>query len=124
LLRAMKTGLDVSRESSYDSNPNQRSLNMHEPNEDVAGYIAARVLGEDSETPPQQPLHTMSLRLPYEMAAYLIELAGTTDTSRVEMARQLVQAGIDAVLSRLPAEVAYDIRTAAQERLQDMLSEL
>ena len=61
---------------------------MHEPNEDVAGYIAARVLGEDSETPPQQPLHSMSLRLPYEMAAYLIELAGTTDTSRVEMARQ------------------------------------
>lgn len=97
---------------------------MHEPNEDVAGYIAARVLGEDSETPPQQPLHTMSLRLPYEMAAYLIELAGTTDTSRVEMARQLVQAGIDSVLSRLPAEVAHDIRTAAQERLQDMLSEL
>ena len=48
---------------------------MQEPNEDVAGYIAARVLGEDSETPPQQPLHTMSLRLPYEMAAYLIELA-------------------------------------------------
>ncbi len=96
---------------------------MHEPNEDVAGYIAARVLGEDSETPPQQPLHAMSLRLPYEMAAYLTEPAGATDTSRVEMARQLVQAGIDAVLSRLPAEVAYDIRTAAQERLQDMLSE-
>ena len=97
---------------------------MQEHSEDVAGYIAARVLGEDSETPPQQPLHTMSLRLPYEMAAYLIELAGTTDTSRVEMARQLVQAGIDAVLSRLPAEVAYDIRCAANERLQDMISEL
>ena len=29
---------------------------MQEFNEDVAGYIAARVLGEDSETPPQQPL--------------------------------------------------------------------
>ena len=25
---------------------------MQEFNEDVAGYIAARVLGEDSETPP------------------------------------------------------------------------
>lgn len=96
---------------------------MREPDEDVAGYIAARVLGEDSETPPQQPLHTMSLRLPYEMAAYLIELAGTTDTSRVEMARQLVQAGIDAVFSRLPPEVAYDIREAARERLRLMLSE-
>ena len=96
---------------------------MHEPNEDVAGYIAARVLGEDSETPPQQPLHTMSLRLPYEMAAYLIELAGHLDTGGIGGSCQLVQAGIDAVLSRLPAEVAYDIRTAAQERLQDMLSE-
>ena len=74
--------------------------------------------------PPQQPLHLMSLRLPYEMAAYLIELAGTTDTSRVEMARQLVQAGIDAVLSRLPAEVAYDIHEAARERLSEMMSEL
>ena len=63
--------------------------------------------------PPAAAL--MSLRLPYEMAAYLIELAGTTDTSRVEMARQLVQAGIDAVLARLPAEVAYDIHEAARE---------
>lgn len=97
---------------------------MQEFNEDVAGYIASRVLGEDSETPPQQPLHAMSLRLPYEMAAYLIELAGTTDTSRVEMARQLVQAGIDAVLSRLPAEVAYGIHEAARERLSEMMSEL
>ena len=96
---------------------------MQEPSEDVAGYIAARVLGEDSK-PPAAAAALMSLRLPYEMAAYLIELAGTTDTSRVEMARQLVQAGIDAVLSRLPAEVAYDIHEAARERLSEMMSEL
>ena len=49
--RPEKTGLDVSRESSYDSRLNQRSLNMQEFNEDVAGYIAARVLGEDSKPP-------------------------------------------------------------------------
>ena len=91
---------------------------------DIAAYIAARVLGEDSDTPPQQPLHAMSLRLPYDMAAYLIELAGTTDTSRVEMARQLVQAGIDSVLARLPSEVAVDIHEAARERLADMMSEI
>ena len=95
---------------------------MQEFNEDVAGYIAARVLGEDSKPPAAAAL--MSLRLPYEMAAYLIELAGTTDTSRVEMARQLVQAGIDAVLARLPAEVAHDIHEAARERLSEMMSEL
>ena len=75
-------------------------------------------------TPPSSRCTLMSLRLPYEMAAYLIELAGTTDTSRVEMARQLVQAGIDAVLSRLPAEVAYGIHEAARERLSEMMSEL
>lgn len=97
---------------------------MNEQDDDIAGYIAARVLGEDSDTPPQQPLHAMSLRLPYEMAAYLIELAGATDTSRVEMARQLVQAGINSVLSRLPAEVAVDIHEAARERLADMISEI
>ena len=95
---------------------------MQEFNEDVAGYIASRVLGEDSKPPAAAAL--MSLRLPYEMAAYLIELAGTTDTSRVEMARQLVQAGIDAVLSRLPSEVAHDIHEAARERLAEMMSEL
>jgi predicted transcriptional regulator len=97
---------------------------MNEHDDDIAGYIAARVLGEDSDTPPQQPLHAMSLRLPYEMAAYLIELAGATDTSRVEMARQLVQAGINSVLARLPAEVAVDIHEAARERLADMISEI
>ena len=72
---------------------------------------------------PQQPLRDEPSPS-YEMAAYLIELAGTTDTSRVEMARQLVQAGIDAVLARLPAEVAYDIHEAARERLSEMMSEL
>ncbi len=97
---------------------------MDNDDEDVTGYIAARILGEDSDTPQQQPLHTMSLRLPYEMAAFVIELAGTADTSRVEMARLLVQAGIDSVLSRLPPEVAHDTREAARERLADMMSEL
>lgn len=91
--------------------------------EDTTGYIAARLLGEDSDGPAHQPLHTMSLRLPMEMAAFVIELAGSADTSRVEMARLLVQAGIDSVLSRLPPEVAYDTREAARERLSDMLSE-
>ena len=97
---------------------------MQEFNADVAGYIAERNHKKETKNTHQQPLHAMSLRLPYEMAAYLIELAGTTDTSHNEKNRQLVQAGIDAVLSRLPAEVAYDIHEAARERLSEMMSEL
>lgn len=96
---------------------------MHEPDDDVTGYIAGLLLGQEPEVPAQQPLHTMSLRLPLEMAAYVFELATTADKSRVEMARLLVQAGIDSVLSRLPPEVAYDTREAARERLIDMISE-
>ena len=96
---------------------------MNEPDDDVTGYIAGLILGHEPEAPHQQPLHTMSLRLPLEMAAYVFELAITADKSRVEMARLLVQAGIDSVLSRLPPEVAYDTCEAARERLADMISE-
>ncbi len=96
---------------------------MHEPDDDVTGYIAGLLLGQELESPHQQPLHTMSLRLPLEMAAYVFELAITAEKSRVEMARLLVQAGIDSVLSRLPPEIAYDTREAARERLISMISE-
>ena len=96
---------------------------MHEPDDDVTGYIAGLLLGREPETPHQHPLYTMTLRLPLEMAAYLFELATTADKSRVEMARLLVQAGIDSVLSRLPPEIAYDTREAARERLISMISE-
>ena len=96
---------------------------MHEPDDDVTGYIAGLLLGQELESPHQQPLHTMSLRLPLEMAAYVFELAITADKSRVEMARLLVHAGIDSVLSRLPPEIADDTREAARERLISMISE-
>lgn len=96
---------------------------MHKPDDDVTGYIAGLLLGQELESPHQQPLHTMSLRLPLEMAAYVFELAITADKSRVEMARLLVQAGIDSVLSRLPPEIADDTREAARERLISMISE-
>lgn len=96
---------------------------MEHIDEDTSGYIAQRLLGDDSDAPSNQPLHTMSLRLPMEMAAYVIEMASSADTSRNEMARLLLQAGVDSVLARLPAEVAYDTREAARERLRDMMAE-
>lgn len=97
---------------------------MEHMNEDTSDYIARRLLGEDSDAPSYQPLHTMSLRLPMETAAFVIELATSADTSRNEMARLLLQAGIDSVLARLPAEAAYDTREAARERLRDMMAEV
>ena len=96
---------------------------MQEPDEDITGYITSLLLGEEPDTTQQQPVHTMSLRLPMDTAALLIELALSADKSRVEMARLLVWAGIDSVLSRLPVETAHDIREAARERLDEMLSE-
>lgn len=97
---------------------------MEYMDEDTSGYIVQRLLGGDSDAQSHQPLHTMSLRLPMETAAFVIELAISADTSRNEMARLLLQAGIDSVLARLPAEAAYDTREAARERLRDMMAEV
>lgn len=92
------------------------------PDEDVSAYIAGLLLSGGEQEPPQQaPMYTMSLRLPIEMAAYVFELASTADKSRVEMARLLVQAGIDAVFDRLPPEIAYETRSAARARGLNML---
>lgn len=97
---------------------------INEPDEDVSGYIANLLTGEDMSNEVDQPrIHTMTLRLPMEMASYLIVMAQNADRSRVEMGRLLVQAGIDSVLSRLPPEVAIDTREAAHERFLEMISE-
>lgn len=91
--------------------------------DDTAAYVAGLLMGNEPEPPHQQPMHTMSLRLPLEMAAYVFELASTSEKSRVEMARLLIQAGIDSVLQRLPPEIAYETREGAFSRLADMISE-
>lgn len=89
--------------------------------QDVSGFVAGLLSGRDDTPQPQLPLHAMSLRIPMELASYLIVMAEGGDKSRNEMARLLMQAGVDSVLSRLPPEVAVDMRQAAFERYQEMI---
>ena len=97
---------------------------MHHPDDDeVSGYIAGLMLGADDPPPTDAPLHPMTIRIPYPLAAQLIELSGHIGKSRNETARLLLHAGLEAVLKRLPAEVADDFSEAASERLQDMDNE-
>lgn len=87
---------------------------------DVSGYIAGLILGAEDPVGQGSPLHSMSIRIPLELAAYVIEMATSTGKSRNEMARLLLQAGVDEVLGRLPAEASEDIRLAVGERFGDM----
>lgn len=87
---------------------------------DVSGYIAGLILGAEEPVGQGSPLHSMSIRIPLELAAYVIEMAISTDKSRNEMARLLLQAGVDEVLGRLPTEASEDIRLAVVERFCDM----
>lgn len=89
--------------------------------EDVSGYIADLLSGADEVPQAHIPLHIMSVRIPMDLAAHLIVMAESGDKSRNEMARLLLQAGVDAVLSRLPPEIAFDMREAARERYQEMI---
>lgn len=98
---------------------------MYSPKEDIAQYLAEQLMGSPEELEPaSQHLHLMTARLPLDLAAMVIELAGSTDKSRVEMIRLLIIAGIDSVFSRMPEEVVADIRQAAEERFQIMTSEV
>jgi hypothetical protein len=93
---------------------------MNEIDQDVTDYIAGLISGTDDVHVQVEPLHSMSLRLPIDLTAYLFVMAEHGDKSRNEMARLLLQAGIDSVISRLPPEVAHDIRESACERYQDL----
>jgi hypothetical protein len=89
--------------------------------EDISGFVADLLSGKEDISRPELPLHAMSLRIPLELAAYVIVMAESGDKSRNEMARLLMQAGVDSVLSRLPQEVAVDTRQAAFERYKEMI---
>ena len=93
-------------------------------NDDVSDYVANLLMGNDDPPAEAQQLHAMSIRIPYELAAYLIVMAEAGDRSRNEMARLLLQAGVDSVLGRLPPEISVDTREAAMERFQEMISEI
>lgn len=89
------------------------------PAEDTAAFVAGLLIDEELADPPGT--FSMSLRLPVTLAASLIVMAEQGGKSRNEMARMIIQAGLDDIFSRLPVEVAGDLHEAIRERATDLL---
>lgn len=84
---------------------------------DAAGRIASRVLLVDDIPDDLEELHAFSVRVPASMKALIDELAEHASQSRNSMAIDLLSAGIEEVISRLPPDLANDIYEAAHGRM-------
>lgn len=80
---------------------------------DMAGLIVSRMLRGDFAQDDDQELFAVSVRIPGSTRAMLDAMATQAGVSRNSMAIELMQAGIQDVLSKLPDEVAHDLAEAA-----------
>lgn len=85
--------------------------------EDLAGRIVSRILQDDGIEDEPEELHAVSVRLPSTTKAMVDELAESAGLSRNAMTIDLVRAGIESVLSRLPDPIAEEMREGAVGRL-------
>ena len=76
---------------------------------DAAGRIASRMLQEDYDTGDAEELYPVSIRLPVTLRAMLDAMAQQVGCSRNTMAIDLLRAGIQDVMSRLPEPVVADL---------------
>ena len=81
------------------------------------------VRNDDEEADFGNPgLFAMSVRLPSNIASLVSAMADNGKCSRNEMANLIVEAGIDAILSAIPSELAADIQHDAQSNITDFIS--
>ena len=80
---------------------------------DTAGRIAARMLQDDFDDDAPEELFPVSIRIPETMRAMLDAMAQQAGCSRNSMAIDLLRAGIQDVLSRLPEDAANDLISEA-----------
>lgn len=78
-------------------------------NVDVAGRIASRMLLDTDSPDYTDELFAMSVRVPEPLKIMIDGMAKQVGVSRNTMAIDLLRAGIQNVLSKLPAEVAQEL---------------
>ena len=76
---------------------------------DAAGRIASRMLLDDYDEVGQDELFSMSLRVPERVRAVIDSMAEMAGLSRNSMCIELLRAGIEDVISRLPDELRAEL---------------
>lgn len=80
---------------------------------DPAGRIASRMLQDDYDEGEVHEYFGISLRVPQPVRAMVDAMAQQAGVSRNVMAIDLLRAGIQDVLSKLPPELASDLAEEA-----------
>lgn len=75
---------------------------------DAASRIAARLMTDDDSFPTETELFAVSVRIPESLKTVIDELATDASVSRNTMIIDLLRAGVDDVLSKLPPEMAAE----------------
>lgn len=89
------------------------------PDDNSAAARAAGLfsVGPDSDDFDVPGTYSMSLRFPLKLAAYIAVMADQADISRNEMAKLIVQAGVQEILSRTPDGIRAEIENALPEQV-------
>lgn len=97
--------------------------NLFEGDNDPAARIAGLIFvsQEDGDSEEAEGVFAMTARVPIQTASAVTVLAEHAGLSRNEMVKLLLKAGIAESLSRLPPELADEIRQEAYDRIQDFI---
>lgn len=81
--------------------------------DDIAGRIASQMYVEGPHATEAYEMFSMSLRVPEPVRAMIDAMASAAGVSRNVMSADLLRAGIQSVLSSVPAPIADELREEA-----------
>jgi hypothetical protein len=89
------------------------------PEDNSAAARAAGLfsVGPDSDDYELPGTFAMTFRLPLKLAAYLAVMSDHADISRNEMAKLIVQAGVQEILARTPDAIRAEIEAALPDQV-------
>lgn len=93
------------------------------PEDNSAAARAAGLfsVGSDPDDYDVPGTYGMTFRLPLKLAAYVAVMADHADISRNEMAKLIVQAGVQEILSRTPDGIRAEIDGALSEQVSQFI---
>lgn len=93
------------------------------PEDNSAAARAAGLfsVGPDSDDFDLPGTFAMTFRLPLRLAAYVAVMADHADISRNEMAKLIVQAGVQEILSRTPDAIRAELDGSLDEQVSQFI---
>lgn len=92
------------------------------PDNSAAAHAAGLFcLGVDPDDHDVPGTYAMTFRLPLKLAAYVAVMADHADVSRNEMAKLIIQAGVDEILSRTPDGIRAEIQDSLSEQVSQFI---